>query len=432
MAKASLGLGFHFIPSDVELVMYYLQRKIMGNQLHVEAIPEIDLCKFEPFDLPGMSCFKSRDLEWFFFCSPSWKYATRQRTNGETCNGYWKCTGKDKPIYYNSRIVGMRKTLVLHIGKAPHGDRTDWIMYEFRLQDKELADANISQDAFVLCKIFKRSGNPKNGEQYGASFNEDFDDDNNDETNDIFVPFPLGVSIVPPSGSGGQNEGLTTSEIESQMEPLSHQSGTPVVSDQHAFLTNHDIDNLLLEIADGENEALITCGYVTDKEFESYLELNDLLCPMDHDESYLELNDVSNPMELNESYVKSNDLLYPLEVDESYLELNDLLHPLELDESYLELNDLLYPLELDESYLELNDRLYPLELDESYLELNDLSHPMEVDGFSGRKLDFLFAHHGKPDLAAPDMMNSSAGWDKFGSTALSHLNAEVGDASAQQ
>lgn len=107
------------------------------------------------------------------------KYGNGSKTNRATENGYWKTTGKDRAIYHYSRTVGMKKTLVYHNGRAPRGQRTNWVMHEYRLTDEELEKAGIPQDAFVLCRIFQKSGSgPKNGEQYGAPFiEEEWEDD---------------------------------------------------------------------------------------------------------------------------------------------------------------------------------------------------------------------------------------------------------------
>lgn len=54
MAPVSLPPGFRFHPTDEELVIYYLKRKINGREIELEIIPEVDLYKCEPWDLPGM------------------------------------------------------------------------------------------------------------------------------------------------------------------------------------------------------------------------------------------------------------------------------------------------------------------------------------------------------------------------------------------
>ncbi|GMP68552.1 hypothetical protein CsSME_00028137 [Camellia sinensis var. sinensis] len=127
----------------------------------------------------GKSRLKSRDLEWYFFSVLDKKYGNGSRTNRATGRGYWKTTGKDRPVHHKSRTVGMKKTLVYHSGRAPRGDRTNWVMHEYRLVDEELEKAGIAQDSFVLCRIFQKSGSgPKNGEQYGAPFiEEEWEDD---------------------------------------------------------------------------------------------------------------------------------------------------------------------------------------------------------------------------------------------------------------
>jgi hypothetical protein len=54
-------------------------------------------------------------------------------------------------VIYNSKVVGMKRTLVFHLGKPPRGDRTDWVMYEYRLEDKELAASGVKLVWFPLC-----------------------------------------------------------------------------------------------------------------------------------------------------------------------------------------------------------------------------------------------------------------------------------------
>lgn len=178
-ASTSLAPGFRFHPTDEELVRYYLKRKVCHRPLRFNPICVTDIYKSEPWDLPDKSMLKTRDKEWYFFSMLDKKYGNGSRTNRATEKGYWKTTGKDRPVHHNTRTVGMKKTLVYHMGRAPHGERTNWVMHEYRLTDDDLEKAGVAQDAFVLCRIFQKSGSgPKNGEQYGAPFiEEEWEDD---------------------------------------------------------------------------------------------------------------------------------------------------------------------------------------------------------------------------------------------------------------
>ncbi|KAG2310206.1 hypothetical protein Bca52824_021763 [Brassica carinata] len=164
-SATSLAPGFRFHPTDEELVRYYLKRKVCNKPFNFDAISVADVYKSEPWDLPDKSKLKGRDLEWYFFSMLDKKYRNGSKTNRATERGYWKTTGKDREIRNGTRAVGMKKTLVYHKGRAPRGERSNWVMHEYRLTDDELKIAGAPQDAFVLCRVFQKSGT---GDKYGA------------------------------------------------------------------------------------------------------------------------------------------------------------------------------------------------------------------------------------------------------------------------
>ncbi|URE17574.1 No apical meristem (NAM) protein [Musa troglodytarum] len=49
-------LGFRFHPADEELVLYYLKRKICDRRLKCPVIGDVDVHKWEPWELPGRFC----------------------------------------------------------------------------------------------------------------------------------------------------------------------------------------------------------------------------------------------------------------------------------------------------------------------------------------------------------------------------------------
>ncbi|KAK4489661.1 hypothetical protein RD792_005473 [Penstemon davidsonii] len=177
-AAPSLAPGFRFHPTDEELVRYYLRRKVCAKPFRFEAVTEIDVYKSEPWELADFSSLKTRDLEWYFFSPVDKKYGNGSRLNRATGQGYWKATGKDRPVRHKSETIGMKKTLVFHSGRAPDGKRTNWVMHEYRLCDSELESAGVLQDAFVLCRIFQKSGlGPPNGDRYAPFVEEEWDED---------------------------------------------------------------------------------------------------------------------------------------------------------------------------------------------------------------------------------------------------------------
>ncbi|XP_011075632.1 putative NAC domain-containing protein 94 [Sesamum indicum] len=156
--------GFRFHPTDEELVGFYLTRKIQQKPLSIELIKQLDIYKYDPWDLPKLAI--SGEKEWYFYCPRDRKYRNSARPNRVTGAGFWKATGTDRPIYASedSKCIGLKKSLVFYKGRAAKGIKTDWMMHEFRLpsdsvsHNKRYLEQNIpANEAWAICRIFKKA-----------------------------------------------------------------------------------------------------------------------------------------------------------------------------------------------------------------------------------------------------------------------------------
>ncbi|XP_076941774.1 protein CUP-SHAPED COTYLEDON 2-like [Bidens hawaiensis] len=159
-SEACLPPGFRFHPTDEELITCYLLRKVLDRNFTGRAFADVDLNKCEPWELPQRA--KMGEKEWYFFSLRDRKYPTGLRTNRATEAGYWKATGKDREIYSSktSALVGMKKTLVFYRGRAPKGEKSNWVMHEYRLEGKFAYHflSKSSKDEWVISRVFKKSG----------------------------------------------------------------------------------------------------------------------------------------------------------------------------------------------------------------------------------------------------------------------------------
>ncbi|KAL2902965.1 NAC domain-containing protein 43 [Bienertia sinuspersici] len=155
--QSKIPPGFRFHPTEEELLQYYLKKKVALEKIDLDVIRDVDLNKLEPWDIQDK------------------KYPTGTRTNRATAAGFWKATGRDKMIYGNNKRIGMRKTLVFYKGRAPHGEKSDWIMHEYRLQDcttttttlpdfssnVSTEDNGMTEEGWVICRVFKKKNYQK-------------------------------------------------------------------------------------------------------------------------------------------------------------------------------------------------------------------------------------------------------------------------------
>jgi len=136
LVPPDLPRGYRFHPTDAELINHHLKPKLLGHQTHGKSIiPEVDLRKVEPWDLPETS--QLHTSEWYVF-NLRHRAGLSSRVDRATPGGYWRSTGKDRTVVddgNNKMVIGMKKTLCHYTGKAPKGTRNqDWIMHEYRVE----------------------------------------------------------------------------------------------------------------------------------------------------------------------------------------------------------------------------------------------------------------------------------------------------------
>ncbi|GMI65114.1 NAC domain containing protein 47, SPEEDY HYPONASTIC GROWTH [Hibiscus trionum] len=172
--QSSLPPGFRFHPTDEELILHYLKKKLSSSPFPVSIIADVDIYKFDPWDLPAKAAFGEK--EWYFFSPRDRKYPNGARPNRAAASGYWKATGTDKVIVTSlmadgrgevQENIGVKKALVFYKGRPPKGIKTNWIMHEYRLADNpnsnfnnrplKSKDSSMRLDDWVLCRIYKKT-----------------------------------------------------------------------------------------------------------------------------------------------------------------------------------------------------------------------------------------------------------------------------------
>lgn len=184
--ELELPPGFRFHPTDEELVKEYLIRKCSGLQVWVPIIKEIDLYKFDPWELPQKALYGEK--EWYFFSPRDRKYPNGSRPNRAAGSGYWKATGADKAIG-KPKALGIKKALVFYAGKAPRGVKTNWIMHEYRLANVDRSAPSKHHghvatnnnhpsrlDDWVLCRIYNKKGQIEKSYPMPAVADQSFED----------------------------------------------------------------------------------------------------------------------------------------------------------------------------------------------------------------------------------------------------------------
>ncbi|KAG7623991.1 putative transcription factor NAM family [Arabidopsis thaliana] len=126
-------VGLRFRPTDKEIVVDYLRPKNSDRDTsHVDrVISTVTIRSFDPWELPCQSRIKLKDESWCFFSPKENKYGRGDQQIRKTKSGYWKITGKPKPILRNRQEIGEKKVLMFYMSKELGGSKSDWVMHEY-------------------------------------------------------------------------------------------------------------------------------------------------------------------------------------------------------------------------------------------------------------------------------------------------------------
>ncbi|PRQ43707.1 putative transcription factor NAM family [Rosa chinensis] len=226
----SLPPGYRFNPTDGELILNYLNRKILNQPLPRNRIHDINIYQYHPQELSKMFDIIRED-GWYFFSKRDRKYLNGTRPNRAARGGRWKATGSEVNIIdENGELIGHKKVLEFKKGRHKQDIKTEWKMHEYRIKDekediprpkRKKGEGNMQLDT-VLCKIYLNTRGNGNTDEKDAVTTETSDqgimvtDAGTSHDNDISV-LKQGVGQVQP---------LDSLLMMSSMQPQVHNNTT--------------------------------------------------------------------------------------------------------------------------------------------------------------------------------------------------------------
>ncbi|PSR99707.1 NAC domain-containing protein [Actinidia chinensis var. chinensis] len=220
-------------------------------------------------------------------CKPSYLpdgiwYLIHPDHNKKSEHGFWRARGEATEIFMNSVIKGWRTTLDFYEGRAPHGQRTNWVMQEYRITQKGLCSYRNPKESSLLCRVFLSSGGPNQETKLNLGGKEIAGVDH-------IHPKP---SVVPKSGSTTGQRYMSESQVRNRDDntgPLDYDD----IYDDDCFSSGDYLE--LDDLVDGESKSSSSdnsfCLTPTSvKYFDSEALLRDLGAKINRDEQGKDAN----------------------------------------------------------------------------------------------------------------------------------------------
>ncbi|MED6222820.1 hypothetical protein PIB30_068176 [Stylosanthes scabra] len=215
-----LPVGYRFCPSDEVFVSWYLKNKALSKTLGFDVVPQFDVFKTEPKNLPsGGRVFL--DTRYFYFDMKERVFEDKSKR--EAGKGHWKTVGKgNKEIVNkkNNKVIGLKTKLVFWRKKSRnHFVKTKWIMFEYRvfLPTTTTTTSNPSQtlSSWAGYKIYLKKDKRKKKKAKLFCDKESSDDDEDEdvekaEEEENFADEISGINSGPPSPTSSDESSVTS------------------------------------------------------------------------------------------------------------------------------------------------------------------------------------------------------------------------------
>nr|XP_009594623.1 NAC transcription factor 32-like [Nicotiana tomentosiformis]XP_016449206.1 PREDICTED: NAC domain-containing protein 74-like [Nicotiana tabacum] len=160
--------------------------------------------QYDPSNLP--------DGAWFLVSSNEKK---------ETKHGFWKAKGESCEIFANSAIYGWRTTFEFVEAQVPIGQKTVWMMQEYKITQKEQHD-HIKSKESALCRVFSCSDENINNERKPENINKVNNETKPEHRNDDLDTLLLSLmpSITPHTSSNDGQRSIGEPQVKNQTEGI--------------------------------------------------------------------------------------------------------------------------------------------------------------------------------------------------------------------
>ncbi|XP_059632362.1 NAC domain-containing protein 83-like [Cornus florida] len=190
---ARIPLGFRFAPTDQDLIIQYLRRKVKGESLSSDVIIEREIYDKSPWDVfqakdPWHTTNKDKREFVIYAFTRLKKIGAKKRALRRVGCGTWDGQTQSENIYNRQKqLIGVKKMLVFEANVNTHEcsimPRGHWIMHEYSLDGVSLDGLGKEGDRdYVVCKIkrddskfLKRATKRVHGGGHGRTIDDDDD-----------------------------------------------------------------------------------------------------------------------------------------------------------------------------------------------------------------------------------------------------------------